>query len=159
MTTLTQRLRELQQLAITEQHAARLDLLASKLNTDQTVLAFCGHFSAGKSTLINQLAGSQILPASPIPTSANQVLIRHGDPGATVRFRQQGEVELAPSELGRLAALCADGDAVEAVELRHPLAHVPEGLWVMDTPGIDSTDEAHRIVTESALYLADACAT
>jgi GTPase Era involved in 16S rRNA processing len=150
------RLTRLQEVAVGESHAQKLRLLGEKLRNDQSVLAFCGHFSAGKSTLINRLAGSQILPASPIPTSANQVLIRHGAPGATVRFRQRGQVVLPPSDLHQLAALCANGDEVEAVEIRHPLVHVPDGVWMMDTPGIDSTDEAHRTVTESALYFADA---
>lgn len=141
---------------MSETGAQRLALLADKLRQEQCVLAFCGHFSAGKSTLVNRLAGSQILPASPIPTSANQVLIRHGEPGATVRLHDKGSVLVPPDELEQLSSLCADGDRVEAVEIRHPLAHVPEGLWLMDTPGVDSTDDSHRLVTESALYLADA---
>lgn len=153
---LAERLARLGQTGLDEVQAERLALLSDKLARDRCVLAFCGHFSAGKSTLVNRLAGSQILPSSPIPTSANQVLIRHGAPGATVRFRQRGAVDLAPSELDRLGAYCVDGDAVDGVEIRHPLRHVPDGLWLMDTPGIDSTDEAHRLVTESALYLADA---
>lgn len=154
---LAARLAQLQSLeAIGDQHAERLMLLSDKLRQDRTVLAFCGHFSAGKSSLINRLAGGPVLPASPIPTSANRVLLRHGAPGATVWFRSRGEVGLDASDLHRLAAFCADGDEVDAVEVRYPLAHVPEGLWLMDTPGIDSTDGAHRIATESALYLADA---
>lgn len=153
---LAERLSQLQTVEVGEEQRQRLALLIDKLRNGQCVLAFCGHFSAGKSTLVNQLAGSPILPSSPIPTSANQVLIRHGQAGATVRFRHRGDLHLPPAELEQLSALCADGNGVEAVEIRHPLAHVPEGLWLMDTPGIDSTDGAHRAVTESALYLADA---
>ena len=32
---------------------------------------------------------------------------------------------------------------------------IPSDDTIMDTPGIDSTDDAHRIATESALHLAD----
>lgn len=153
---LADRLSQLPSLDLHEQHAQRLALLGDKLQKSQSTVAFCGHFSAGKSTLVNRLAGAQVLPSSPIPTSANRVLIQHGSPSATVRFHQRGEVQLPPSELNQLSALCADGDQVEAIEIHHPLAHIPAGLSVMDTPGIDSTDDAHRVATESALYLADA---
>jgi GTPase Era involved in 16S rRNA processing len=154
---LAERLTRLHQVpTLSEEHARRLELLKAKLEQEQFVLAFCGHFSAGKSTLINQLAGSHVLPSGPIPTSANQVLLRHGEAGATVRFRDGSDLDLPSAGLQRLAEFCADGEQVESVEIRHPLAHVPEGVWLMDTPGIDSTDEAHRLVTESALYLADA---
>ncbi|MDQ7863141.1 dynamin family protein [Peribacillus frigoritolerans] len=32
---------------------------------------------------------------------------------------------------------------------------LPDSCAIMDTPGIDSTDDAHRVSTESALHLAD----
>lgn len=153
---LLERIGRLQQLQLSPKHLERLDLLSAKLQDGACVVAFCGHFSAGKSTLLNHLAGARVLPSSPIPTSANRVIIRGGEPGATVHFHNKGALTLLAGELDRLGELCADGDQVEAVEIRHPLAHVPEGVWLMDTPGIDSTDDAHRVATESALYLADA---
>ncbi|WJV28267.1 dynamin family protein [Rossellomorea sp. AcN35-11] len=56
-----------------EERAAKIERLAEKLHKDELILAFCGHFSAGKSTMINHLMGEEILPSSPIPTSANLV--------------------------------------------------------------------------------------
>src|SRR5690606_3925874 len=35
-------------------------------------------------------------------------------------------------------------------------APLPEGVTLLDTPGVDSTDDAHRRSTEAALHLADA---
>ncbi|MGE5672300.1 MAG: dynamin family protein [Mycobacterium leprae] len=155
-TNLAQHLQQLQRtIPVSQRQAQRLAGLHDKLQQQRCIIAFCGHFSAGKSTLINQLAGSPVLPASPVPTSANQVLIHHGQRAALIRRLDGAEVRLDPFDPDALARLCADGD-VASVTIQHPLAHVPEGLWLMDTPGIDSTDEAHRIVTESALYQADA---
>ena len=48
-----------------------------------------------------------------------------------------------------------DGAAVSLVEIGHKQSALPYGITVMDTPGVDSTDDAHRLSTESALHLAD----
>ena len=53
--------------------------IMNKVNEKEYSLAFCGHFSAGKSTLINYILNQKILPSSPIPTSANIVKIKSGN--------------------------------------------------------------------------------
>lgn len=54
--------------------------LKVKEQADELTLAFCGHFSAGKSSMINKLCGKAVLPSGPVPTSANIVSIRSGAP-------------------------------------------------------------------------------
>lgn len=49
-----------------------------KSGKKEVTIGFTGHFSAGKSSMINALLGETILPSSPIPTSANIVEIRAG---------------------------------------------------------------------------------
>ena len=49
----------------------KLNLFAKKLLRKEYVIGFAGHFSAGKSSMINALSGEDILASSPIPTSAN----------------------------------------------------------------------------------------
>ena len=51
-------------------HASRLVELHGKLTEGRLTVAFCGHFSAGKSTLVNRLCGTKLFPSSPTPTSA-----------------------------------------------------------------------------------------
>lgn len=41
------------------------------------------------------------------------------------------------------------------IEISDETDAIPSGIVLMDTPGIDSTDDAHRLATESALHLAD----
>jgi len=45
-----------------EVQAAKLQELAGKLEGGRLTVAFCGHFSAGKSTLVNTLAGRRCCP-------------------------------------------------------------------------------------------------
>ncbi|MFC0214778.1 dynamin family protein [Paenibacillus chartarius] len=140
--------------------SAKFGQLADKAQSRLTAIAFCGHFSAGKSTLINRLCGHPLLPSSPIPTSANLVSIRSGEPGAEVTRiaamaggGQERVVEKVP--LSELDAYCVNGEDIEAVRITYPLPMLGDRGMLLDTPGIDSTDDAHQLATESALHLAD----
>lgn len=135
-----------------EQSALRLKQIAEKAERDELNIAFCGHFSAGKSTLINRLVGRDVLSSGPIPTSANVVYIRKGTERASVKLKDGAEWKTPLDELG--SYLC-DGDRVETVHVELPLSGWPDGTALLDTPGVDSTDDAHRVATESALHLAD----
>src|SRR3546814_10873164 len=50
---------------------------------------------------------------------------------------------------------CANGENIESVEIHYPVHLLGDNVTILDTPGIDSTDEAHLMSTESALHLAD----
>ncbi|QKS46560.1 dynamin family protein [Paenibacillus cellulosilyticus] len=140
--------------------AGKLKQLADKRSNDKLAVAFCGHFSAGKSTLVNRLCGAQLLPSSPIPTSANVVTIQ-GGPRAAVKIEQitadgrQEMVELPTSELEHLNKYCIDGARYMTVDIVYPSELLSNDMMLLDTPGIDSTDDAHKQATESALHLAD----
>lgn len=132
-----------------------LDLLG-KLQSEEFVMGFAGHFSAGKSTLINTLIGEQILPSSPIPTSANLVKVKNGREYARVYFTKEDPIEVEQEyDLDTIKSFCKDGDAVREIEVSKPLSSIPEGVSIMDTPGIDSSNDADRIMTESALHMVD----
>lgn len=136
--------------------ARKVAELLHKQTTKQLSIAFCGHFSAGKSSFINEILEEAILPASPIPTSANVVQIRNGEELAHVHFFEGKSLEiLPPVSFEHVKAYCKNGDQVESVEYQYPFEKLPADMVVLDTPGVDSTDDAHRISTESALHLAD----
>lgn len=130
--------------------------LLNKVKNREFSFAFCGHFSAGKSSMINELWEEELLPSSPIPTSANLVKVKAGDPWARVHFKQESPIQFSyPYDIQKVKAYCLDGDEVEAVEISHPSSRFPSGVVILDTPGIDSTDDAHRLATMSSLHLAD----
>lgn len=137
-------------------NAEKMSQLADKWKTGEFVLAFCGHFSAGKSTMINTLMGKEILPSSPIPTSANVVKVKSGESKAIATFKNKPPVTFDYiQELDKLKEFCKDGDEVVSVEIQHPNDFLINGATLLDTPGIDSTDAAHKVATESAMHLAD----
>ena len=142
--------------AADEKAAQKVQELAIKLVQGEFGIAFCGHFSAGKSRMINQLLGENLLPSSPIPTSANLVRVHAGEEYAAVYFRQgRPRKYLAPYDYELVRSYCRDGDQIASLELSRADIHLPKGVVLLDTPGIDSADDAHRIATESALHLAD----
>ncbi|KKB38506.1 putative protein Bsub YpbR [Bacillus thermotolerans] len=140
-----------------EERARKAKLFLQKLHNEEFIVAFCGHFSAGKSTMINALTGENLLPSSPIPTSANLVKVhRASEDFAKVYYRdKQPLLFQAPYRFERVKEFCKDGEEVETIEIGHSESSLPSEVTVMDTPGVDSTDDAHRISTESALHLAD----
>ncbi|MHA6259678.1 dynamin family protein [Sporosarcina sp. CAU 1771] len=140
-----------------EERYKKIELFAEKIITEEYMIGYAGHFSAGKSSMINALTGGDLLPSSPIPTSANIVKVRksetdycviHSTDGTAVKYGGQGLSAAVKS-------FSKDGAAVSLVEIGHKESTLPDGITVMDTPGVDSTDDAHRVSTESALHLAD----
>ncbi|GIP32460.1 dynamin family protein [Paenibacillus sp. J2TS4] len=134
-------------------HADKMMQLKKKLASGQLYFAFCGHFSAGKSSLINRLCGAKLLPSSPIPTSANIVSIGNGKAEVTVYRNDRAEPDRIKPE--QLAEYCKNGEDIRSIDIRYPIPFLGEHAVLLDTPGIDSTDDAHRMSTESALHLAD----
>ncbi|OAH55847.1 hypothetical protein AWH48_03995 [Domibacillus aminovorans] len=139
------------------ERAEKAELFLRKMNDHEFIVAFCGHFSAGKSTMINKLTGEALLPSSPIPTSANLVKIKPAEEDFAKINYHNGRPLLfkAPYDIKHVKKFAKDGDEVASIEIGHSSSHLPPDVTVMDTPGVDSTDDAHRISTESALHLAD----
>jgi len=138
------------------ENAEKVRQLAGKLANEEFTIAFCGHFSAGKSKMINRLVGENLLPSSPIPTSANLVKVKAGEEYVKVFFKnEKPRLYLPPYDYKMVKNYCKDGDQIQEIELSHADSKLPEKTVVMDTPGIDSADDAHRIATESAIHLAD----
>lgn len=139
-----------------DERALRMGELRCKLRSQMFSLVFCGHFSAGKSTMVNSLIGESVLPSGPVPTSANLVRIQAGNERAVRIQTRSGQTRELPStvEVGRLQDDMKDGEDIESVTVT-ALAHWPEKTEIIDTPGMDSTDDAHRLSAESALHSAD----
>ncbi|WP_164815270.1 dynamin family protein, partial [Paenibacillus macerans] len=134
--------------------ADELREIQDKLERKELTIAFCGHFSAGKSSLINSLCGKPVMPASPLPTSANVVFIRSGEPRAVLSSSDpdQPPVEM-PVE--HIADYARNGKDYTRVELWDEIELLDQGGALLDTPGVDSNDAGHELATHSALHLAD----
>ncbi|MBA2173958.1 dynamin family protein [Halobacillus locisalis] len=132
-----------------------LDLI-EKQEQEQTMIGFAGHFSAGKSTLINTLLERDLLPSSPIPTSANIVHLTEGDPYTITYFREDAPVKYSGEiPFHTVKALCKDGEQITRVDISRQGTGLPEHVTLLDTPGVDSTNDADRLITESSLHVMD----
>ena len=58
---------------------ARLRDIGEALGRPHVTLVFGGHFSSGKSTMINTLTGRVLLPASDFPETGVACVIRRGE--------------------------------------------------------------------------------
>jgi predicted GTPase len=139
-----------------EDNAQKILDLYDKLHKQELNVSFSGHFSAGKSSMINYLLEKDILPKSPIPTSANIVKITSGEGYARVFFNHQDPVEYQePYDLDMIKAYSKDRDSIKRIEISTKDPIIPHGAAILDTPGIDAADDADRLMTESALHLVD----
>lgn len=120
-------------------------------------LAFSGHFSSGKSTLLNELIGAPLLPTSPIPTSANQVYIGFGELGVDVE-KVSGELSRYVGEIdwNDIRRYGMDGVGIQKLHIKAPIPFLQHSAELVDTPGVDSTDSTHQAMTMDALFTTDA---
>ncbi|MGM1020470.1 MAG: dynamin family protein [Bacillota bacterium] len=153
-----ERLRDFLRTAGDGEGAKAVAELLEKAEAEELTIAFCGHFSAGKSSLINSLCGKTVLPSGPIPTSANVVSIRYGRSRALIhpaKTLENPEPEVLETSLFELAEYCKNGGAYESVQVWEDVPMLADGGVLMDTPGVDSTDHGHALATHSALHWAD----
>ncbi|MFT7820639.1 dynamin family protein [Bacillus siamensis] len=140
-----------------EKRADQLAAIMKKAADEEVYIAFTGHYSAGKSSLLNTLLGEDILPTSPIPTSANLVVIRHGADKVVLHTTDGAYAEIEGSyDKEQVQQFCKDGEQIETVEVYAGFEESEPHAAYIDTPGIDSTDEAHFLSAASILHQADA---
>ncbi|RSL33426.1 GTP-binding protein [Salibacterium salarium] len=146
----------LRDLPIYPEDEKRIKMLEEKKKNPFFEIAFCGHFSAGKSTLLNGLLENELLPTSPVPTSANIISILHGETRLELvnnEGKQQTWAEEIPWDKVRKWGM--DGEEIQSISIYAPLPFVSEQTKILDTPGVDSTDPNHKLVTAEQLYTTD----
>lgn len=98
-----------------------------------------GRVSAGKSSLINALIGSDVLPVGATPVTAVPLRLHHGPLGATVYFEDAPPSQIDSAEIPTFATEernPGNKARVQSIEIAVPT--VPAGLRFLDTPGIGS---------------------
>ncbi|WP_312096756.1 dynamin family protein [Niallia sp.] len=139
-----------------QQSAQRLKELIKKGISQEFILTFCGHYSAGKSSMINKLVGTQILPTSPIPTTANIIRVKKGNKQIKISYSSnQADVYKNVLDIKRILQATERLEDIKQLEVQLDTLLLSDNTILMDTPGIDSTDHAHQLATESSVHLAD----
>ncbi|PTF04646.1 dynamin family protein [Staphylococcus devriesei] len=128
-----------------------INQVIKKVYLNQYTVSLVGHFSAGKSTLINLLLEQDILPSSPVPTTSNTAIVSVSDEKEIIaNLENQQYTKLKTyDEVKQMNRLNVD---VESVEIKFPSTKFHKGFTLQDTPGIDSNVATHQITTEQFMY-------
>ena len=145
-----------------------LEILQTRLDAGQFRLAVLGQFKRGKSTLLNALLGDELLPTDILPVTAIPTFISaaekidvqvsfNGDT-APVRFSLTPGHSLKAflNEYVTEAGNPKNHRQVKQVEVEHPSEILKQGIVLIDTPGIGSTNKHNTEVAYQVLPQCDA---
>lgn len=128
-----------------------INQVIKKVYLNQFTASFVGHFSAGKSTLINLLLEQNILPSSPVPTTSNTAVVSVAEePGIIANLPHQQYTKLKTYD--DVKQMNRQNVDVESVEINFPSNKFNNGFTLQDTPGVDSNVATHQSSTEQFMY-------
>jgi GTP-binding protein EngB required for normal cell division len=133
----------------------RIDALTSRLEDDTFEVALFGRVSSGKSSLLNALLGTDVLPVGVNPITAVPTKLRYGKSLKAAISYGDGRNALIPiEELARLVT--EQGNPGNLQNIVRAIVEVPsprlqQGILLVDTPGLGSL--AKRGASETLAYL------
>ena len=128
-------------------------------------LAVCGKVKNGKSSLINALLGKELLPVCTDVATSRVFKISHSkEEKFYVVYGNGNRKEISKEELatyGSQAVINKEGEAeientISYIQVFTPMDFLPEGVSLIDTPGIGSTYPHHTAITKQYIKQADA---
>ncbi len=118
-------------------------------------IAVFGRVSSGKSSLLNAIVGTDVLPVGVTPVTAVPTHVTHGaQPNMRVWFAERSPQSMNPGRLSEFAAEQQNpGNAkhVTRIVVELPAARLRNGVTFVDTPGLGSL--ATRGAAETLAYL------
>ncbi|MBA3464184.1 MAG: dynamin family protein [Deltaproteobacteria bacterium] len=129
-----------------------------KLESERFHLVVLGEFNHGKSTFVNALLGSEILPTGITPTTASiNHVVWAANPTARVMLLTGESRYLEPSQLKDWVTVAGNrASEVSYVELGYPSPLVENNVVLVDTPGVNDLNEQRAEVTYGYVPRADA---
>jgi len=121
------------------------------------LVAVMGEFNAGKSSLVNALAGADVAPVGVTPTTATINVLRYGPGGGRVSYHDGTTRDLGPASVGPFLRELGDAEAtaIRQVEIFAPVESLRR-VEIVDTPGLNSLRPEHEKVARDFLIEADA---
>jgi small GTP-binding protein len=158
------------------------DTRLPKLDDERFSVVVLGEFNHGKSTFINALLGTTLLPTGITPTTALLSHVMHGARSSVTAVGESGErtpIDAAaladhvtveglaksegktdgkPESKGKTGGKAAKKPpaAVHHVEITHPSPLLENRLTIVDTPGVNDINEQRADITYGYLPRADA---
>jgi GTPase SAR1 family protein len=134
--------------------------LSKKLGDAAFNLAVVGQFKRGKSSLINALLGTSLLPTGVIPLTSAITTIQYGSEiRVRIKARSAEFLEISPGSLEDYVTERRNPRNVKAVEeviIDYPCAWLASGVRLIDTPGVESIYRHNSAITSSYVPQADA---
>lgn len=128
-------------------------------------VAVCGKVKNGKSSLINALLGRDLLPTcNDVATSRVFKISNAEEESFFVVFANGDKKEISEDDLksyGSQAHIDDAGEipvseAIAYIQVNTKIDFLPEGVSLLDTPGIGSTYPQHTAITKQSMQRADA---
>jgi GTPase Era involved in 16S rRNA processing len=139
-------LRELHKALKNEQEVEQITKMIETLKTRTFRVAVVGEFKRGKSSLINALLGSVILPADVTPATATINRITYGtSPGITVCYHDGTCENIDINHLADYVTMLTPEGLQRALTIREAIVHYPtpfcqNHIELIDTPGLSDND-------------------
>ncbi|MGH2459213.1 MAG: dynamin family protein [Chloroflexota bacterium] len=140
----------------------RVDAVLERLDCPTVSVAFAGHFSCGKSSLINLALGRSLLPTGDLPETGVPCVISAGERDRVTVWRggTPNSIPCDAESIRREIALVAeDGEErasvreIDRLEITVEPGSIPADARWLDTPGIDDTaamsERARQTVDEA----------
>jgi len=111
-------------------------------------VAIMGAFNAGKSTLINGLLGAEISPVGVVPTTNCLMVFEYGDSFTAGYTTNKGNSTI--KDINQLPTFLKKGLTTDVAVLQYPSPFL-KTCRLIDTPGLDSWQDAGELVELAAL--------
>jgi len=136
-----------------------LSIIVDRMEENSFEIALFGRVSSGKSSLLNHLLQSPVLPVGVTPITAVPTRIQHGSaPRLTVWFAGRAAEQFSIEKLAEFAderRNPANSRNVTRILLELPSSRLPAGVVFVDTPGLGSLATAGAAETMAYLPRCD----
>jgi len=144
---------------------ALLDAHRQKLANNTYQVLVVGEAKRGKSTFVNALIGRELLPTDVDVATCQVFRVRRAEqPAFRLRFEDESAQDITVEELTRYGSqrvadteeLPRPDHVIRWIEADVPVAFLPLGMSILDTPGLGSLYAAHAQITQRFVPQADA---
>jgi GTPase Era involved in 16S rRNA processing len=142
------------------------DIANSLLTKPDFTIVVSGETNRGKSTFINAIIGQKILPIYDRETTSQVFKITNAKEESFYVVFDNGDTKtIDKSDLAKIGSQVEanKGDALDFgdkrisyIQINTPIKFLPDGITVVDTPGLDSTYKHHSEITKGFMQYADA---
>ncbi|MDO5305672.1 MAG: dynamin family protein, partial [bacterium] len=135
----------------------QLQSIEKQLSDKTFNLPLIGQFSAGKSMLINNLLGAEVLPVKVTETTAFITYITYGEtPKAMIRYKDEVQEEVSIDYIKSLHQIQVENEGhklrqIRDIHVQYPSPFLEKGLCLIDTPGVNTLFAEHEALTKALL--------